>query len=139
MSKYMTSQRRLLLDFLSSHPDNTYSAAEISLALAERGISQSAVYRNLSALEREGEISRVTKAGVRQTLYRYSHSEHCRECVHLNCEKCGRTYHMEQGQAEQLAEVLRRLDCFLLDRSKTVLYGICSSCSSSEGTKEEEK
>ncbi len=139
MSKYMTSQRRLLLEYLASHPDDTLSVSEICHALTEAGISKSAVYRNLSSLEADGEIIRVSRQGVREAFYRYSHGESCRECLHLNCQRCGKTYHMEKKQTEMLARVLSSLDSFSLDRSATVLYGVCKECNHKKDDEEMEK
>jgi Fur family ferric uptake transcriptional regulator len=139
MSKYMTSQRRLLLDYLASHPDDTLRVSEICNALMDSGISKSAVYRNLAALEADGEISRVSRQGVREAFYRYSHAEHCRDCLHLNCRRCGKTYHMEKGQTEILESVLSSLDSFSLDRSATVLYGVCKECNHKKTDEEMEK
>ena len=59
MPKYMTKQRKALLSFLSAHADEKLSARQIAQTLSGEGISISAVYRNLSALEQEGKIRRV--------------------------------------------------------------------------------
>lgn len=63
MPKYMTKQRKALLSFLSAHADEELSARQIAQTLSGEGISISAVYRNLSALEQEGKIRRVSKNG----------------------------------------------------------------------------
>ena len=93
--KYMTKQRKALLRYLSQHADETLSAKQIEAALSGEGISISAVYRNLSELEREGKIRRVNQSGSREVFYQYTDGAHCRECLHLSCEKCGKTYHMK--------------------------------------------
>ncbi len=54
MAKYLTRQRKRLLEYLSEHTDEQMSARQIADALATDEISVSAVYRNLSALEEEG-------------------------------------------------------------------------------------
>ena len=51
MRNYNTNQRRMLNDYLSRHADECISTADIISAMAEIGISGSAVYRNLSELE----------------------------------------------------------------------------------------
>ena len=58
MAKYLTRQRKRLLEYLSEHTDEQMSARQIADALAADEISVSAVYRNLSALEEEGLLKR---------------------------------------------------------------------------------
>lgn len=54
MAKYLTRQRRQLLDYLSWHTDEQMTARQIADALTQENISLSAVYRNLSDLEADG-------------------------------------------------------------------------------------
>ena len=63
LPKYMTKQRKALLAFLSEHADEELTAKQLETALSGEGISISAVYRNLSDLEKEGKIRRVSKSG----------------------------------------------------------------------------
>lgn len=128
MPKYMTKQRKALLDFLSRHADEELSAKKITELLNDDSISISAVYRNLSALEQEGKIRRVPKSGSREVFYQYTDCHECRDCLHLSCEKCGKTYHMNMPDAERLAQALAMNDEFSIDRSATVLYGVCKKC-----------
>ena len=53
MYSYSTRQRKVLLAYLSQHPDELLSARQIEDALADKKISLSAVYRNLAQLETE--------------------------------------------------------------------------------------
>ena len=66
LPKYMTKQRKALLAFLSEHADEELTAKQLETALSGEGISISAVYRNLSDLEKEGKIRRVSKSGTRR-------------------------------------------------------------------------
>ena len=91
MPKYMTKQRKTLLSYLSGHADEKLSARQIEADLKQEGISISAVYRNLSELEKEGKVRRVNQSGSREVFYQYTDSAHCKECLHLSCEKCGKT------------------------------------------------
>ena len=124
----MTKQRRTLISYLSLHADEKLSARQIEAELSGEGISISAVYRNLSELEKEGKVRRVNQSGSREVLYQYTDSAHCKECLHLSCEKCGKTYHMNIPGMEMLIENLASSDEFAIDRKNTVLYGVCKSC-----------
>ena len=130
MNAYRTQPRKRLLDYLSAHADESLSAGQIASALPE--ISVSAVYRNLSALERDGAVQKVAKAGTREVFYRFKKAEECRAHLHLSCKKCGRTFHMDETETEALVEAVAKLDGFTIDRSDTVLYGICNGCQGNE-------
>lgn len=128
MPKYMTKQRKALLDYLSRHADEKLSAKQMVAALNSVGVSSSAVYRNLSDLEKEGKIRRVNQSGSREVFYQYTDGEHCKECLHLSCEKCGKTYHMNMQGAQMLVQNLAQSDDFTIDKANTVLYGVCKDC-----------
>ena len=126
MQAYMTQPRKRLLTYLHGHADETLSAGQIAQDLPE--ISVSAVYRNLSALEKDGAVQKIAKAGTREVFYRYKKAEECRAHLHLSCKKCGRTFHMDEAETEALVETVARLDGFAVDRGETVLYGLCEAC-----------
>ena len=128
MPKYVTKQRTALLEYLSRHPDEQISARDIAASLEEESVSISAVYRNLNDLETDGSVRRVTRHGSREVLYQYLDAAPCREQLHMSCRRCGRTYHMNPAQAEQLIEAVARLEHFQIDRGATVLYGLCRDC-----------
>ena len=126
LQAYMTKPRKRLLAYLHSHADETLSAAQISEDLPE--ISVSAVYRNLSSLEQEGAVRKLTKTGSREVFYQYMDAEACKAHLHLSCKKCGQTFHMNAEETEALVQSVAALDKFAVDRAETVLYGICEKC-----------
>lgn len=128
MLKYATRQRAALLQYLEDHIDESLSAVQITEALAQSGISKSAVYRNLAALEAEGLIDRSAKSGTKTIFYRYHGSELCREHIHMSCRKCGRTYHMDAGATNRLLDSVEEASNFQIDKASTVLYGVCADC-----------
>lgn len=90
----MTKQRKILLDFLSAHTDESFSAKQIAAELADQNISISAVYRNLAELEADKKIQRITKGRWREVFYQYIDDDECKQCLHLSCKRCGKTYHL---------------------------------------------
>ena len=128
MSKYMTRQRKEMLSYLSAHTDELLSAQEIGEALKKENVSLSAVYRNLAELEGEGKLRRASRGAGREIYYQYIGAEECKGCLHLSCKKCGKTFHMHSDGAEQLVDAVAKLEGFAVDRSDTVLYGICEDC-----------
>ncbi len=130
MSGYVTKQRKTLLSYLEAHPDEQLSAKRIASDLAAYGISLSAVYRNLAALESEQKLRRCSKNGSRELYYQYTDAHSCRECLHLSCKQCGRTFHMDNEDAEILVRRVAENKGFSIDRADTMLYGVCESCQS---------
>ena len=128
LAKYMTKQRKLLMDYLSEHTDEKLSAGQIAEALSKKEISTSAIYRNLTVLEQEGKVRRSVKPGSQEAFYRYADDEHCQGHMHLSCLRCGRTVHVEEKETDALANRLAKNEGFALDRTDTVLYGICADC-----------
>jgi len=127
MAKYVTKQRKILLEYMTAHADEMMSAEQIAEELADKGVSKSAVYRNLAELENEGRVSRISRAGVREGLYRFTDAEECREHLHLSCVKCGKTFHMGVKATEKLIGTVEQDTDFYVDNS-TVLYGVCGDC-----------
>ncbi len=128
LAKYMTKQHKLLLAYLSAHADETLPTGRIVEALAGEEISASAIYRNLAALEQEGKVKRSAKPGSQELSYRYTGTESCQRHLHLSCLRCGKTVHMEESESDALAQRLAQSEGFRLDRTDTVLYGICADC-----------
>lgn len=126
MADYVTEQRKELLSFFKRNPDAAFTAKQIADQMP--GVSLSAVYRNLSRLEKSGEISRSVKEGFREIFYSYVASESCHGCLHLTCQKCGSTVHMNHEISEKMIDALNETDGFFIDKKKTVLYGICAKC-----------
>ena len=128
MSKYRTKQRTILLDYLEAHADESLSAKQIAEALNDQGVSVSAVYRNLAALEAENRVRRISQGSGREGLYQYTDTSACKDCLHLLCSRCGRTYHMDHQGANLLERHLAAKEGFRIDRASTVLYGVCEEC-----------
>lgn len=126
MQAYMTQPRKRLISYLHKHADETLTAGQISQELPE--ISVSAVYRNLNALEQDGTVRKVAKTGSREVFYQYIQAEECRDHLHLSCKHCGKTFHMDEAETKVLLESIAKVDGFTVDRSDTVLYGICEAC-----------
>ncbi len=126
---YETKQRRLLLNFLSSHIDESLSVKQIIEAL-KQDMSSSAVYRNLAQLEKQNFIKRTSKIGNRMVFFKYIDTPECRESLHLSCKKCGKTYHMKETGADKLIRSVSEIEGFDIDKTETVLYGVCEKCRS---------
>lgn len=128
MAKYLTRQRKRLLQYLSEHTDEQMTARQIADALAPDQISVSAVYRNLSALEEEGLLKRSVRERTREDFYQYIAAEQCKDSLHLSCCACGRSIHLGEQEAERLLCSTLESTGFLIEKSETILYGVCADC-----------
>ena len=126
--QYATKQRKILLDTLKNHSDEMLSASQIIELVKNTSISRSAVYRNLSLLELSGNIKRITVTGTNKIYYRYCGSDECKEHLHLECSKCGKTFHMDISRTDSLVKNVMQDSKFKVDRASTVLHGICEKC-----------
>ncbi len=128
MEKYSTKPRKLLLEFLSAHPHEVFSVAQIVCALDHNEIGMSSIYRNLSQLLEAGIITKVTENGMREAYYRYSAAEDCHGKVHCHCIKCGEVFHMKEKEANLLSDYFLSEEGFLIETNSTLIRGICSEC-----------
>ena len=125
--EYMTSQRKALLGVLELHRDEALSAEQI-MALIGGGVSRSAVYRNLSVLEKDGLIKKAAARGSNKAFYRYVGSEACRHHLHLECSKCGKVFHLDAPATSTLIENVMQDSDFMVDSANTVIRGFCTEC-----------
>lgn len=124
---YNTKQREILLNFFMQNHDKIFCAEEIAEQLIPLGVSKSAVYRNLNDLEKSGKVRKTIKSGTRKAYYQFVDLDCCKDYLHLSCEKCGKTTHLSQSDANVLSTILERSN-FQIDTKNTVLYGVCDNC-----------
>lgn len=122
---YNTEQRNILLDFFEQHPDELLTAQEIQDNLQGESISRSAIYRNLAQLEVSEKILKHIKQGSKKIYYQYLHNE---EKIHLHCNQCDKTFHMEDTSSRVIVDNISQNDDFIIDKVATVLYGTCKKC-----------
>lgn len=126
MPKYETKQRKALLSLLCDNADKPISAADMVKSI--QGISLSAVYRNLTVLQYEGKVQRISVAGSKKVYYRYTGAKECEKHLHLSCSKCGKTFHMNVLDTHSLIDNVLTGSNFKVDSANTVLYGVCGNC-----------
>ena len=125
---YQTEQRKILLDFFNKNKDKIFSAEEISNKLKNENISVSAVYRNLSDLEKSGKVRKTAKNGDRKSYYQFVDCDSCKGHLHMSCKKCGQTLHLGEEETNLIMNNLMKNAKFCIDKDSTVLYGLCEKC-----------
>lgn len=128
MLGYQTEQRKELLNFLMQHPHSQFSAKEIANALGKGKTSISAVYRNLAALEKVGEVRSARKKQCREACYEYVGAEECQRHLHLRCRQCGTITHLDSEATKRLVGSVKEINRFAIDCAGFILQGLCATC-----------
>ncbi|MBQ7600167.1 MAG: transcriptional repressor [Clostridia bacterium] len=128
--KYNTKQREEILELLKANRDRCLTAREIC-GMVKAG--EATVFRTLSALAKEGTVSKFLSGGT--PTYQLNECGAHHEHIHLKCSECGKLIHSDCSFIEELEHHFEKDHSFKVDRSKTVIYGICSECGRGGGQK----
>ena len=133
---YKTKQGGRIFDLLIKNENRHLTAEEISAFLKAEGeaVGMATIYRNLEKLVTEGKIRRYRLDEGESACYQYIGDGSCHEHFHLKCIGCGEVIHLECGYLDELNSHLLSHHDFHLDRTKIVLYGLCSECEKGAGT-----
>jgi Fur family ferric uptake transcriptional regulator len=126
--KYNTKQREEILSLLRDNRTRCLTAREICGSVKA---GEATVFRTLSALVKEGVVSKFLSGDA--PTYQFNECGTHHEHIHLKCSECGKLIHSDCSFIEELEEHFEKDHNFRVDRSKTVIYGICSECAESEG------
>jgi Fur family ferric uptake transcriptional regulator len=100
-------------------------------------VAKSTVYRFLSSLEEGGHVRKYILAEGCPACYQFvDRAGACAEHYHLMCRECGRIVHFENAELKQAlngACERRSGRKFSIDGPRTVFYGTCPECLSSDG------
>ena len=123
MSQYNTRQRDGILSFFSAHRERAFTPEEVIASID--GAVQSTVYRLIPRLVDEGYLVRLSSG--RGYAYRYSDPESCPHHMHIECEICGRTCHLDEAISRELGRLIEMNTDYSVLQS-TVIKGICPEC-----------
>ena len=132
---YKTKQREIILKFLIENKERHVTVDEIVFDLREQGISvgKTTVYRYIDKLVEEGRARRFVSEEKNGAAFQYVENDRCDEHFHLKCVECGKFIHLECDHLNDIARRVYEDHKFTIDRSKTVLYGICDECAAKNG------
>ena len=133
MPGYQTKQKGLLLDFMTTHSQQSFSVEELTAAMERECLGapvpgKSTVYRLIKKLVDEGTVKRFSENHGRTFCYQIMGGKNCATHLHLKCKKCGRLYHMDNRISQQIYREILANDAFALDEKETVLFGVCKNC-----------
>ncbi|MGN0325012.1 MAG: Fur family transcriptional regulator [Lachnospiraceae bacterium] len=135
--QYRTRCRDSIMEYLKSHADNSFSAADIyeDLIRKEESINLATVYRNLEKLTESGQLMKYKMAG--EECCRYQFVEPCGNCqahIHMQCRECGRLFHLECTFMDELTAHLMQHHGFTLECPGSMLSGLCRECREKSNT-----
>ena len=133
---YNTAGREKLIAYLRENAaDTPKSAQEIFAELCAESDAPgySSVYRLLAKLVSEGTVRRLrAPAPAKGYLFQYTDTHACHAHFHLHCLSCGAVMHLECACGEEIAAHLWREHGFTADPGRSVFYGTCAACASTE-------
>ncbi len=124
---YNTRPLELVKTVLREGNGTHMTADDIIKALRAKGekIGAATVYRNLDKLLSQGLVRKYI--GGDSACYSFE-GENCHRHFHLKCSSCGRLIHLECEHIDRLSAHIADEHGFSVDKSKTVLYGLCREC-----------
>ena len=128
MKGYQTEQKKLLLAYLSSHADRSFTLDELAAVMTAGGVGKSTVYRLVARLSDEGAVRRYAREEGRGYTYQYLERQECHSHLHLRCSICGRVIHLSEEISRIFAKTLLESNQFQLDDGRTLLFGRCDAC-----------
>ena len=133
--EYRTRQRERILQLLTERRGEHLSAEEVVDLLRREGapVGRATVYRYLERLVEQGSARKYFLEGGAGCCYQYSGGEDCREHFHLKCTGCGALFHVDCDYLDALERHVFDHHQFIIDNTKTVLYGLCAGCAAKKG------
>lgn len=126
---YQTEQKRQLLHFLQENKTKQYTIDEmISHMEVDHMPGKSTIYRLMKQLVEEGRVKRCNKHNSRQFVYQLLDGEGCSMHFHMQCENCGRLFHMEEEETRQVQYLLHLKENFDIDIGRSLFLGVCAAC-----------
>ncbi len=129
--KYKTKQRDSIIEYLKINKDKHITADAIIEHFKNTGspIGKSTVYRCLDSLVSENLVRKYVISEKEGSCFQYiENQKHCANHYHMKCTECGKIFHLECDEIEELQDHILKSHKFKIDICKTVLYGLCSEC-----------
>ena len=133
MARYITKQKRELIDFLTRNSSRSFTVEEICRGMEAdpRYISppgRSTVYRLIPKLLDEKKIRHFSSEEGRRQVYQIMGGMECAGHMHLKCTACGRLYHVSVPVSMALSSEIEQTENFKVSAGETVIFGTCSHC-----------
>ena len=130
---YKTKQGELIQNWLIENKDKHVTADEImeSLTRERSMVGKTTIYRYLDKLVSQGKVRKYIVEDGLSACYQYvENNDGCHEHYHLKCIECGKLIHLKCNYLNEMNAHILKNHSFMIDNSKTVLYGQCRICAS---------
>lgn len=127
---YNTRSRRAILEYIKENDDKSFTVNEIAhyLSKSDININVTTIYRYLDKLTNDGTVIKHTVYSGKISAYQYAKGSGCRNHLHIQCEKCGKTAHIDCEFMSSIKGHILSHHSFSLDCNKSRLYGLCDIC-----------
>ncbi|MBQ7295011.1 MAG: transcriptional repressor [Clostridia bacterium] len=135
-STYNTKQKKIIYNFLLQNKDRLMTCDEIADSLKAEGtpVGKATLYRFLDSLVSLGDARKLSNEDKKCAAYQLLDKEmNCKSHLHMKCTCCGELYHLGCEFMHSVGEHILNHHQFIIDNSKTVIYGVCKNCSAKGG------
>lgn len=127
---YQTDHQRKIQQYFMKHPNQGFTPKMICDVFAD-SIHQATVYRNLARLEEAKIVRKVYLPNQENYTYQYIGCD-CTSHLHLICQKCGKTIHLECEKSFDFLNHVMQEHQFNVDRYQSIIVGLCKECCQNE-------
>ncbi len=127
----ITRHGKCVLECFENNPGTHLTADDISELLKQGGnaVSTATIYRQLDRLTAGGYIRKYISSPDEPACYQYAEKhQECSNHFHLKCVICNKLLHVSCEYLEKLDEHINEHHGFIVDNTRTVLYGVCREC-----------
>jgi len=128
---YNTKQKKLIEKVLTNNPEMQFTCEDVAELLKSEGtpVGKTTVYRYLENLTKTGRLRKAQSLDGKSSVYQYiADGLGCDGHLHLRCTSCGKLFHLGCDFMSGVGEHIRMHHNFIIDNSKTVIYGLCENC-----------
>lgn len=127
---YKTKQKTEILDYLKSVKNTHINVQEIFnyLNSINKPVGVTTIYRHLESLVKEGVVKKYLFDNSSAACFQYIDDCSPKIHFHFKCSKCFKLLHFECDALVDLHNHLINEHNLNIDLSKTIYYGVCSSC-----------
>ena len=127
---YNTAGRAALIDFLSSHPDEQFTAEQLCKAIyGDENSRKSSIYRQLTQLCNTHSVQKFRSESSPCDVFQYvGEGCDCDEHFHEKCIRCGKVEHLDCHASAEFFQHLLKEHGFEVLCGRSVLYGLCANC-----------
>lgn len=131
MAQSISKQGKIILECLKENEESHLTAEDISEKLKNKKspVSTATIYRQLDKMTAMGFIRKYTSSPDEPACYQFHSGEMgCERHFHLKCVSCNKLIHVSCDYLGGIEHHVKEHHGFIIDNTRTVLYGYCNNC-----------